>query len=80
MYAKIKIYNFFYQSSKISELEALIAANNAECTGKIMQEINPLKQQVQLHTHTTGILVAEKAELKATVDKCYATIKQKTGI
>ncbi|XP_051166887.1 golgin subfamily A member 2 [Leptopilina boulardi] len=67
-------------SCRISEMEAIIAANNAESTNKIIQEINPLKQQIQLHTHTTGILVAEKAELKATVDQCYAIIKQKTEL
>lgn len=61
-------------------MEAIIAANEANYASRIMQEVNPLKHQIELHTHTTGLLVAEKAELKATVDKCYETIKEKKGI
>lgn len=67
-------------SSRISEMEAIIAANEANYASRIMQEVNPLKHQIELHTHTTGLLVAEKAELKATVDKCYETIKEKKDI
>ena len=60
-------------------MEAILTAKDAEFEAKLLQQINPLKEQLQLHTHTTGILVAEKAELTATLDQCRATINQKTG-
>ena len=73
------IFFTFFQNSRVSELETILNIKDAEFQAKLQQEINPLKEQLHIHAHTTGILVAEKAELCATIAECQATIKQKTG-
>lgn len=70
---------FGKQNSRISELEAIIATKDVEFEGKLIREVNPLKEQVQLDAQTIGILVAEKAELTSTNAQNQAIIKQKTG-
>ncbi|XP_061931678.1 golgin subfamily A member 2 isoform X2 [Apis cerana] len=49
--------------SRISELETKLKEKEIEFQIQLEQEINPLKDQVQIHTQTTGILIAEKTEL-----------------
>ncbi|XP_033227569.1 golgin subfamily A member 2 isoform X2 [Belonocnema kinseyi] len=66
------------QSSRVSKLEAILTTKDAEFKAKHQQELYHLQEKLQLHTHTTGILVAEKAELCATIAECQETIKQKT--
>ncbi|XP_001601237.1 golgin subfamily A member 2 [Nasonia vitripennis] len=65
-------------NSRLSELEAIVSTKNAEFESRLIREVNPLKEQVQLDAQTIGILVGEKAELTAINSQCQATIKQKT--
>ncbi|KAF7392642.1 hypothetical protein HZH66_008475 [Vespula vulgaris] len=62
-------------SNKISELQAALAAKDAEVEVKLMQETNQLKEQLQIHVQTTNILISEKAELTAALNQNQAIIK-----
>ncbi|XP_015108705.1 golgin subfamily A member 2 [Diachasma alloeum] len=62
-------------SSRVSELEALLSTKEAEHESKFLRELNPLKEQLKVHAQTTGILVAEKAELSSAIAQ-YQTISQ----
>ncbi|XP_012279580.1 golgin subfamily A member 2 isoform X2 [Orussus abietinus] len=64
-------------SSRVSELEAELAAKDAIFAERLAREVNPLKEQLQLHAQTTGILVGEKAELDAALTQIQFTAKQK---
>ncbi|XP_024946857.1 golgin subfamily A member 2 isoform X2 [Cephus cinctus] len=66
-------------SSRISELEATLATKEADFEVKLLRELNPLKEQLQVHAQTTGILVGEKAELAAALTQVQATAKQKAA-
>jgi hypothetical protein len=45
----------------VAELEGILATKDSEFEAKLIREINPLKEQIQVHAQTTGILIAEKA-------------------
>ncbi|XP_071869539.1 golgin subfamily A member 2 [Bombus fervidus] len=62
--------------SRISELEAKLEGKETEYQIELAQEINPLKEQLQVHTQTTGILIAEKAELTAALSQAQQSIRQ----
>ncbi|XP_060826118.1 golgin subfamily A member 2-like [Bombus pascuorum] len=62
--------------SRISELEAKLEGKETEYQVELAQEINPLKEQLQVHTQTTGILIAEKAELTAALSQAKQSIRQ----
>ncbi|XP_014206904.1 golgin subfamily A member 2 [Copidosoma floridanum] len=64
--------------NRISELEAIISTKNAEYENRLIREINPLKEQIQIDAQTIGILVGEKAELTAANSQNQIIIKQKT--
>ncbi|KAL7300871.1 hypothetical protein TKK_0006427 [Trichogramma kaykai] len=65
-------------STRISELEAIVATKEAHYEGMLLRELGPLKEQIQLDAQTIGILVAEKAELTATNTQFQTVIQQKT--
>lgn len=50
-----------------------------EFENKLIREVNPLKEQIQLDAQTIGILVGEKAELTAANSQCQIALRQKTG-
>lgn len=62
--------------SRVAELEEILATKDSEFEAKLVREINPLKEQLQVHTQTTGILIAEKAELTAALAQSQRTAKQ----
>lgn len=62
--------------SRISELEAKLEGKETEFQVELAQEIDPLKEQLQVHTQTTGILIAEKAELTAALSQAQQSIRQ----
>ncbi|XP_070161136.1 golgin subfamily A member 2 [Polyergus mexicanus] len=62
--------------SRVAELEEILATKDSEFEAKLVREINPLKEQLQIHTQTTGILIAEKAELTAALAQSQRTAKQ----
>ncbi|XP_006608625.1 golgin subfamily A member 2-like [Apis dorsata] len=62
--------------SRISELEIKLKEKETEFQIQLEQEINPLKDQVQIHTQTTGILIAEKAELTSALCQAQESAKQ----
>ncbi|CAL1676309.1 unnamed protein product [Lasius platythorax] len=64
--------------SRVAELEEILATKDSEFEAKLVREINPLKEQLQVHTQTTGILIAEKAELTAALAQSQRTAKQNT--
>lgn len=70
---------FCKQKTRIGELEAALATKDVEFEGKLHRELNPLKEQLNLHAQTTGILVGEKAELTAALLQSQTTAKQKVG-
>ncbi|XP_012536642.1 golgin subfamily A member 2 [Monomorium pharaonis] len=62
--------------SRVAELEGILATKDSEFDAKLVREINPLKEQLQIHAQTTGILIAEKAELTAALTQSQRTAKQ----
>ncbi|XP_076657436.1 golgin subfamily A member 2 isoform X2 [Halictus rubicundus] len=66
--------------SKIKELEAKLATKEMEFQVQLAREVNPLKEQLQIHTQTTGILIAEKAELTAALSQAQQSARQSTEI
>ncbi|XP_039308505.1 golgin subfamily A member 2 isoform X2 [Solenopsis invicta] len=62
--------------SRVAELEGILATKDSEFDAKLVREINPLKEQLQVHAQTTGILIAEKAELTAALTQSQRTAKQ----
>ncbi|XP_011630307.1 golgin subfamily A member 2 [Pogonomyrmex barbatus] len=62
--------------SKVAELEEILATKDSEFEAKLIREINPLKEQLQVHAQTTGILIAEKAELTAALTQSQKIAKQ----
>lgn len=60
-------------------MEEILATKDSEFEAKLVREINPLKEQLQIHTQTTGILIAEKAELTAALAQSQRTAKQNAG-
>lgn len=60
-------------------MEEILATKDSEFEAKLVREINPLKEQLQVHTQTTGILIAEKAELTAALAQSHRTAKQNAG-
>ncbi|XP_046467621.1 golgin subfamily A member 2 isoform X2 [Neodiprion pinetum] len=63
--------------TRVSELEMIMTTKDTEFEAKLYHELNPLKEQLQLHAQTTGILVGEKAELTAALVQSQTTTKQK---
>ncbi|XP_018337063.1 PREDICTED: golgin subfamily A member 2-like [Trachymyrmex septentrionalis] len=62
--------------SRVAELEGILSTKDSEFEAKLVREINPLKEQLQVHAQTTGILIAEKAELTAALAQSQKTAKQ----
>lgn len=60
-------------------MEGILATKDSEFEAKLVREINPLKEQLQVHAQTTGILIAEKAELTAALAQSQKTAKQNSG-
>jgi len=63
----------------MAELEGILATKDSEFEAKLIREINPLKEQLQVHAQTTGILIAEKAELTAALAQSQKAAKQNSG-
>ncbi|KOC70191.1 Golgin subfamily A member 2 [Habropoda laboriosa] len=62
--------------SRVSELETNLEAKETEFQAQLAREVNPLKEQLQVHTQTTGILIAEKAELSAALSQAQQSVRQ----
>nr|XP_033324127.1 golgin subfamily A member 2-like [Megalopta genalis] len=62
--------------SRIKELEAKLETKEMEFQVQLAREVNPLKEQLQIHTQTTGILIAEKAELTAALSQAQQSTRQ----
>ncbi|XP_011873116.1 PREDICTED: golgin subfamily A member 2 [Vollenhovia emeryi] len=62
--------------SRVAELEGILATKDSEFEAKLVREVSPLKEQLQVHAQTTGILIAEKAELTAALAQSQRTAKQ----
>ena len=63
-------------NSRVKELEAKLGTREAEFQTQLAREINPLKEQLQIHTQTTGILIAEKAELTAALSQAQQSVRK----
>lgn len=55
-------------------------AKDRELNSKLIREVHPLKEQIQLDAQTIRILVEEKAELTAANSQYQIALKQKTGL
>ena len=64
----------------MKELEAKLGTREAEFQTQLAREINPLKEQLQIHTQTTGILIAEKAELTAALSQAQQSVRKSSGL
>ncbi|XP_066595608.1 golgin subfamily A member 2-like isoform X2 [Prorops nasuta] len=64
--------------TRLSELEGILSKKNAESEEKLVRELSPLKEQLNIHVQTTGILIAEKAELTSALNQSQADSKQKS--
>ncbi|XP_015433389.1 PREDICTED: golgin subfamily A member 2-like [Dufourea novaeangliae] len=64
--------------SRVVELEAKLERKETEFQMQLARELNPLKEQLQVHTQTTGILIAEKAELTAALSQAQQSTRHST--
>ncbi|XP_020294016.1 golgin subfamily A member 2-like [Pseudomyrmex gracilis] len=62
--------------SRVIELESILATKDSEFEAKLIREVNPLKEQLQFHTQTTSILIAEKADLTTALEQSQKIVKQ----
>ncbi|KAF3424943.1 hypothetical protein E2986_09406 [Frieseomelitta varia] len=62
--------------NRISELETKLEGKETEFQIQLAREVNPLKEQLQVHAQTTGILIAEKAELTAALNQAQQSVRQ----
>lgn len=62
--------------SRISELEAKLETRETEFQTHLARELNPLQEQLKVHTQTTGILIAEKAELSAALNQAQQAARE----
>lgn len=65
--------------TKLTKLEEESRIERDELERKISMELNPLREQLETHMQTVGILVGEKSELSATLSQCQLMLKQKTN-
>lgn len=69
--------NIEMYQSKIEKLEKDICEKEGESISQLQQENLRLKEELQYHTQSMGILVAEKTELTANLAQFELTSKQK---
>ncbi|KAG7196807.1 hypothetical protein KM043_016920 [Ampulex compressa] len=62
--------------SKVSELESAMATKETQFEARLLREVSSLKEQLQAHVQTTGILIAEKTELNAELEQIKKSGKQ----
>ncbi|XP_063917871.1 golgin subfamily A member 2 [Zophobas morio] len=67
-----------YQN-KMSQMEAELRERDINSDTKFSQEMSSLREQLQCHIQTVGILVAEKTELVANLSQFQLAAKQKTS-
>lgn len=64
---------------KLAKVEEESRIEREEFERKINSELSPLREQLQTHMQTVGILVGEKSELGATLSQSQLMLKQKTS-
>ena len=75
-----EIFNlYFFQKAKIKRLNLSFEKEKQELLDKSHKEQVSLKDQLQVHIQTIGILVAEKTELQSSLSLSQQTAKQKAG-
>ncbi|PNF30442.1 hypothetical protein B7P43_G12490 [Cryptotermes secundus] len=67
-----------YQSG-MCQLQMELNQVRTESEAKVLREIGPVQEQLQLHVQTVGILVGEKTELQAALTKSQNIAKQKAS-
>ncbi|EFA04309.1 hypothetical protein TcasGA2_TC014602 [Tribolium castaneum] len=67
-----------YQT-KLSQLEAELKDKQLNTDTRVEHEVSTLREELQCHVQTVGILVAEKAELVANLSQFQLAAKQKTA-
>lgn len=65
--------------SKIVQIESETNAQNEQSHLQLLNEISKLKEELQCHIQTVGLLVAEKTELSASLSQFEMTCKQKNS-
>ncbi|KAK3088299.1 hypothetical protein FSP39_017253 [Pinctada imbricata] len=60
-------------------LQSQLETERLQYTEKSRQEVGPLKEQLQVHIQTIGILVAEKTELQSQVNQSQKLAEQRLG-
>ncbi|KAG1714782.1 Golgin subfamily A member 2 [Nymphon striatum] len=63
-----------------SVLQTQFDKERQDSENRTLKEISSLKEQLQVHIQTIGILVAEKTELQSALSQSQRAAKQKTGI
>lgn len=71
---------YFFQKAKVKRLSLNFEKEKQELQEKSHKEQVSLKDQLQVHIQTIGILVAEKTELQSSLSLSQQTAKQKAGI
>ncbi|XP_071441895.1 golgin subfamily A member 2 [Hetaerina americana] len=66
--------------SRISQLESEKESWVSEGNVKLDREMRPLREQLQLHVQTVGVLVGEKTELSAALSRSQVVARQKTEL
>lgn len=70
---------FIFQKAKYKRLNQNFDVERKQLQEKSHKEQVSLKDQLQVHIQTIGILVAEKTELQSSLSLSQQTAKQKAG-
>ncbi|XP_046403295.1 golgin subfamily A member 2-like [Ischnura elegans] len=66
--------------SRINQLETEKESWVSESNLRLEREMRPLREQLQLHVQTVGVLVGEKTELSAALSRSQNVARQKTEL
>ena len=68
---------FHFQKKANAELQASLSGEKKVAEDKSSRDIKALKDQLQVHIQTIGILVAEKTELASTLNQSQKTCENR---
>lgn len=71
---------FHLQKAQIAKLQQQMEKERKEFDERLFKEQSSLREQLQVHIQTIGILVAEKTELQSSLSQCQQTAKQRAGM
>jgi hypothetical protein len=71
--------NFVLQKSHNNQVNEQLIKERTQFEERLRKDIGTLKEQLQVHIQTIGILVAEKSELQSGLNQTQKTAEQRYG-